>query len=74
MDSKEVIKKVVVYCAVCGLSFATAMGELGEIREGKDMKEHAHTHYQYQYLGTPALAIGTSASGVAISGDTSLGR
>ena len=71
MDNKKIVKKVVVICAACGLSYSTVMGELGEIYEGKAMKEHAQAHYHYQYLGTTAhMAIGTSASSAAISGDT----
>ena len=74
MDGKEVVKRVMVVCSVCGLSLSIIIGELGEIYDGKAMQEHAHSHYHYQHVGQSAyLVSGTSASGTAISRDT-LGR
>ena len=74
MDSKEIVKRVVVICTVCGLSFSILIGELGEILEGKAMKEHTHSDLDYEHVGDSVyLVSGTTASSAAISGDTLTG-
>ena len=65
------MKQAVVVCSVCGLAGLILIGELGEIYEGKIVKEHSHAHTDYQHVGNSAyLVSGTSASSAAMTTGT----
>lgn len=69
MEGKQAFKNVTTYCAVCGLSLSMVAGEIAETYEGKMIREHVHTHYDYQPVGTSSYFVSaTTASSVTISG------
>jgi len=64
------INNILTIVTALGLPVVVICTEVIEAYEGRAIKEHLHSHYDYQYVGNSNLmAISTSAGTTAISGD-----
>ena len=69
MGEENIVKKTEVVCTICGLLICVLTSEIVDVYEAKPIKEHMHTHIDYQRLGESAYVVSgmsSSAAGIDI--------